>query len=141
MPGPRQHPDHPVAGDCAGFDVLSAQVSFYDVADPDNILESFALDPNVNVTGVSIAGGQLAGMDTDFFDYFVPPPSLTIAGGGTYSFSLLLYGGNLAQLISPTRMDNRPAAASSGPRRRLRHSADPAVGTSRPPFPSPRPTC
>lgn len=89
----------PVAGDCAGFDVLSAQVSFYDTSAPATILGSFALDPDVVVTGISIAGGQLAGVDTNFFDYFVPPPLLTLAGGGTYSFSLLLYGGNLAQLI------------------------------------------
>ena len=65
----------PISGDCAGFDVLSAQVSFYNVADPGNILESFTLDPDVNVTGISIAGGQLAGVDTNFFDYFVRPRS------------------------------------------------------------------
>ena len=61
----------PVAGDCAGFDVLSAQVSFYDTSAPATILGSFALDPDVVVTGISIAGGQLAGVDTNFFDYFV----------------------------------------------------------------------
>ena len=51
----------PISGPCAGFDVLSAQVSFYNVADPTTILNSYALDPNVIVNGINIAGGHLAG--------------------------------------------------------------------------------
>ena len=71
----------PISGPCAGFDVLSAQVSFYNVADPTTILNSYALDPNVIVNGINIAGGHLAGIDTGFFDFFVS--ELSIAGAAT----------------------------------------------------------
>jgi hypothetical protein len=128
----------PVDGACAGVDVLSAQVSFYDVADPDNSLQSFALDPDVNVTGVSIAAGQLAGIDTGFFDYFVPPASLTLAGGGTYSFSLLLYGGNLAQLIYANPHGQSPGCGFLAvPGATCGISANPAVGTFTTAIPEP----
>src|SRR5690349_21638469 len=49
----------PISGPCAGFDVLSAEVSFYDVADPGTILNSYSLNPNVIVNGINIAGGAL----------------------------------------------------------------------------------
>jgi len=87
----------PISGACAGFDVLSAQVDFYEGADSNTILASHALNPDVIVTGINIAGSKLTGVDTGFFDYFVP--TLGIAGAGKYSFSLLLYGGTQAQLI------------------------------------------
>jgi hypothetical protein len=87
----------PISGSCAGFDVLSAKVDFYDVSAPSTILESFSLNPNVIVTGIDLTAGKLTGIDTGFFDYFVP--TLSIAGGGTYSFSLILFGGDKAQLI------------------------------------------
>jgi hypothetical protein len=87
----------PISGACGGFDVLSAEVSFYNVADPGTILHSYALDPNVIVTGIDISGGKLTGVDTGFFAFFVP--ELPIAGGGDFSFSLILFGGNKAQLI------------------------------------------
>ena len=61
----------PISGPCAGFDVLSAEVSFYNVANPNTILNSYALDPNVIVNGINLAGGHLAGIDTGFFDFFV----------------------------------------------------------------------
>jgi hypothetical protein len=97
----------PISGACSGFDVLSAEVRFYDVASPGTILETFNLNPDVIVNGIDLAGGMLTGVDTGFFDYFVP--TLSIAGGGTYSFSLLLYGGTLAQLAYVN-----PPAASPG---------------------------
>lgn len=87
----------PITGECSGFDVLSAEVNFYDIANPATILGSYALDPNVIVTGINIAGNRLTGVDTGFFHYFVP--TLEIAGGGTYSFSLILFDGDKAQLI------------------------------------------
>lgn len=99
----------PVTGACSGFDVLSAQVSFYDVADPSTTLQSYALDPNVIVTGIDIAGGQLAGVDTGFFHFFVS--DLPIAGGGAYSFSLLLFGGTQAQLIYALPPETSPGCA------------------------------
>ena len=68
----------PISGPCAGFDVLSAEVSFYNVANPATILNSYALDPNVIVNGINIAGGHLAGIDTGFFNFFIP--ELAIAG-------------------------------------------------------------
>ena len=91
----------PISGSCAGFSVLSAEVDFYDIADPGTILQTYSLDPGVIVNGINLSGGALSGIDTGFFDYFVP--SLSIAGSGNYSFSLLLYGGNLAQLIYADR--------------------------------------
>ncbi len=87
----------PISGNCAGFSVVSAEVDLYNVANPGAILGSYALDPNVIVNGINLAGGKLTGIDTGFFSYFVP--TLGIAGSGNYSFSLLLYGGNLAQLV------------------------------------------
>ncbi len=87
----------PISGNCAGFDVLSAKVEFYNIANPGTILASFSLNPNVNVTGIDLTAGKLSGIDTNFFDFFVP--TLDIAGGGTYSFSLILFGGTQAQLI------------------------------------------
>ena len=87
----------PISGPCAGFDVLSAEVSFYNVADPGTILNSYTLDPNVIVNGINLAGGHLAGVDTGFFDFFIS--ELAIAGSGQYGFSLILFGGNRAQLI------------------------------------------
>jgi hypothetical protein len=99
----------PITGSCAGFSVLSAEVDFYDVASPATILQSFDLNTNVIVNGINIAGGQLTGIDTGFFDFFVP--SLSIAGSGDYSFSLILFGGNKAQLIYADPPTTSPACA------------------------------
>ena len=99
----------PISGACAGFDVLSAEVSFYNVANPGTILNSYALDPNVIVNGINIAGGHLAGIDTGFFDFFIP--QLDIAGGGAFGFSLILFGGNQAQLIFANPAQTSPGCA------------------------------
>jgi hypothetical protein len=117
----------PVSGACAGFDVLSAQVSFYDMANPGAVLETFNLDTDVIVNGINIAGGALTGVDTGYFDYFIP--TLGIAGGGTYSFSLILYGGNLAQLIYANPQTTSPFCATlSVPGATCGFSANPAIG-------------
>jgi hypothetical protein len=99
--------NHSISGPCANFDVLSAKVDFYNIANPNTILQSFNLNPNVEVTGVDIAGGQLTGVDSNFFSFFVP--TLPIAGGGTYSFSLILFGGTQAQLIYANPTTQSPA--------------------------------
>jgi hypothetical protein len=99
----------PISGNCAGFDVLSARVDLYNTANPNAILQSFDLNPNVIVNGIDIAAGRLSGIDTGFFDYFVP--TLGIAGGGNYSFSLVLFGGNLAQLIHANPIATSPVCA------------------------------
>ncbi len=99
----------PISGPCAGFDVLSAEVSFYNVANPGTILNSYALDPNVIVNGINIAGGHLAGIDTGFFNFFIS--ELAIAGGGDFGFSLILFGGNLAQLIYADPPQTSPGCA------------------------------
>ena len=99
----------PISGSCAGFSVLSAGVDLYNVASPGTILQSFDLDTNVIVNGINIAGGQLTGIDTGFFDFFVP--TLPIAGNGDYSFSLILYGGNKAQLIYADPLATSPGCA------------------------------
>jgi PEP-CTERM motif len=96
-------------GACPGFSVVSAQVGFYDVSDSNTILESFSLNPNVPVSGFEIAGNQLTGVDTSFFASFVP--TLSIAGAGAYSFSLILYNGDLAQLIYANPPGSSPFCA------------------------------
>jgi hypothetical protein len=99
----------PISGACAGFDVLSAEVSFYNIANPGTILNSYALDPNVIVNGINIAGGHLSGIDTGFFDFFVS--ELSIAGSGNFGFSLILFGGNQAQLIFANPAETSPGCA------------------------------
>jgi len=104
----------PVAGPCAGFDVLSAHVDFYDVASPATILESFDLNPNVTVTSIDLASSQLSGVSTVNFQPFVP--TLSIAGGGADSFSLILFG-NQAQLYYLNPTGESPACVVLNPDR------------------------
>ncbi len=99
----------PISGPCAGFDVLSAQVSFWNVADMSTILESNALDPNVIVNGINLTDGALTGIDTGFFNAFVS--GLPIAGGGSFGFSLILFGGTQAQLIFANPPETSPGCA------------------------------
>lgn len=121
----------PISGACAGFDVLNAQVSFWNVADPSKILNSYALDPDVIVNGINLAGGKLSGVDTGFFDFFVP--ALDIAGGGNYGFSLILFGGNKAQLIYANPPETSPGCAFlSVPGASCGRSANDAVGVFAP---------
>ena len=81
--------DIPISGACAGFDVLSAKVDFYNIAAPSTILGSFDLNTRpLRQRQSSLTAGQLTGVDTPIFRLFVP--TLAIAGGGTYSFSLIL---------------------------------------------------
>jgi hypothetical protein len=121
----------PISGPCAGFDVLSAEVSFYNVANPNTILNSYALDPNVIVNGINLAGGRLSGIDTGFFDFFVS--ELSIAGSGQYGFSLILVGGNLAQLIFANPPQTSPGCALVPvPGASCGISANPAIGVFAP---------
>jgi hypothetical protein len=121
----------PISGPCSGFDVLSAQVSFWNVADPSTIVDSFALDPNVIVNGINLTAGKLSGIDTGFFDFFVPP--LDIAGGGNYGFSLLLFGGNKAQLIYANPPQTSPGCAFlTVPGASCGRSANDAIGVFAP---------
>jgi hypothetical protein len=121
----------PISGSCAGFDVLSAQVDFYNVAAPSTILQSFNLNPNVIVTGIDITGSKLTGVDTGFFDFFVP--TLPIAGGGTYSFSLILFGGTQAQLIYADPTTQSPACDQFPvPGAHCGHSVNAATGVFAP---------
>lgn len=99
----------PPTGACSGFDVLSAQVSFYNVGEPSKILHTYVLDPNVIVTGIDLSGGMLTGIDTGFFAPFVS--DLPIAGGGADSFNLILFGGNKAQLIFANPPQTSPGCA------------------------------
>ena len=115
-----------IAGNCAGFAVLSGEVDFYNIANPSTILESFSLDTNVIVNGIDITGGQLTGLQTGFFDYFVP--TLSIAGGGAYSFSLLLYGGDQAQLFYENPTTLTPGCAFLVPGANCGISANAATG-------------
>lgn len=96
-------------GPCAGFALLAAQIQLYDVADPAVALGTYSLNANVVVTGIDIAGGALAGVNTGFFNAFVP--SLAIAGGGNYAFSLLFYDGTLAQLAYARPIGTSPVCA------------------------------
>jgi hypothetical protein len=101
-----------VSGDphsvCAGFDILSAKLEFYNSTDPlHTVLQTFNLNPDVTVTGIAISGSRLTGIDTLFFDSVIP--TLAIAGGGNYAFSLILFGGDLAQLIYANPTTRSPA--------------------------------
>jgi hypothetical protein len=98
-----------ISGSCAAFDVLSARVDFYDTHDSSTIVESLSVDPDVIVNGIKLADGKLVGIDTGFFKYIEPTHSL--AGGGVYAFSLLLYGGNKAQLIYSNDITASPGCA------------------------------
>jgi len=100
------------SGPCAGFNVLSAQVSFYNLSDPDVNVETFTLNPSVIVNSVDIAGGKLVGLDTGFFNYFVP--TTTIAGGGLYSFSLYLHYDGTQSLADLTYASPHGVAPSCG---------------------------
>lgn len=124
-------------GNCAGFSVLSANVSFYNTAAPGTILESFNLGTTVDINGLVIAGGQLVGINTGYFGALVPSgASAPIAGGGTYAFSLILYNDTLAQLVytNPTTASplcQQPTPGVCG------FSANAAVGTITPAIPEP----
>lgn len=125
-------------GACAGFSVLSATLEFYDVASPSTVLESFNLNTNVFISGLDIAGGQLVGIDTGFFDAVVPSgASLAIAGGGAYAFSLYLYEGTSAQLVytKPTTASQVCTPFSTN---ECGYSANAAVGTITPAVPEPQ---
>ncbi len=125
-------------GLCAGFSVLSAQLSFYNIAAPGTILESFNLNTtNLFVNGLDIAGGQLVGIDTGYFGAVVPTgASASIAGSGAYAFSLILYDSTFAQLLYTTStttapLCRQPADGVCG------YSANDAVGTITPAVPEP----
>ena len=126
---------------CAGFNVLSAQVELYDKDAPDTILGTYNLNPNVNVTNFDIAAGQLSGIDTGYFSYFVP--SLSIAGGGAYSFYLTLSTAPGRSWSTPSRSGRRPPACRSAVTARsaaLRRMLRRACSRPSTPCPSPRPT-
>lgn len=131
------------SGACAGFDVLSAQLDFYNATvdpDPDTspIVESFTLNPNtVVVNGITTSGGALTGVDTGYFSPAIPAAgSMSIAGNGLYSFNLVLFGGNLAQLLY-----TRPNTASTscvGEGVECGFSKSNAVGVFTPAIPEPQ---
>lgn len=126
-------------GNCAGFSFLSASVSFYDIADPGTILQSFVLGTTVEVSGLVIDGGQLVGINTGYFAPVVPSGAwASIAGDGDYSFSLYLYGGPLAlaQLVYTNPTTETPVCQKATPYV-CDYSANPAVGTITPAVPEP----
>jgi hypothetical protein len=104
---------------CPGFAVLSAQLDFYNKADPSDILQSFNFLPtspsdvvSVNITGFGITDGQLTSVKAGYFASVVPSGDWdTIAGGGDYAFALTLLGTQAGlAYISPT--DESPACTS-----------------------------
>ena len=76
-------------GPCAGFALMTARLELYDTANPAAILGTYALDTADVVTAVDIASGVLTGIESGYFGRVVP--SLAIAGGGSASFSLILF--------------------------------------------------
>ena len=132
----------PISGACASFDVVSAEVRFYDIADATNILGTYTLDPNVIVTGIRLAGGQLTGVDTGFFNYFLSPLPIAQNGPDPYSFSFILFGGTRAQLIYANPVGTSPTCANpltpvEGAACGV--SAQAAIGTFAPVVPVPEP--
>jgi hypothetical protein len=102
-----------LVSECPGFDVVSAKVELYDKDAPNTILATYNLNPDVNViTNFDIAGGNLSGVDSGYFSYFVP--SLAIAGGGAYSFYLTLFDSNKAQLVYTQPIGTAPTCVPFG---------------------------
>jgi PEP-CTERM motif len=106
-------------GKCAGFSVSDAELDFYNASvdsNPDTspIVQSFALNSNVFVGGIDIMNNQFTGVDTAFFNAVVPTTdaALAIAGDGSFAFSLILYAGDLAQLIFATPPQIAPLCES-----------------------------
>lgn len=103
---------------CPGLTFQSAYVDFYNVAvDPNPntspVLGHFVLSNSVNVNGVNVSDGVLTGIDTGFFGSFIPTsPSASIAGAGQYAFSLILFGGNKAQLVYAKPTGTSPTCAN-----------------------------
>jgi hypothetical protein len=130
---------HLATGPCAGFSVLSAQLSFYNIGAPATILETFNLSTIVNVNGLDIAGGQLVGIDTGFFGAVTPSGgSASIAGSGAYAFSLILYNGTFAQLVYAKPTTTSPlCAALPVSNTDCGYSANASVGTITPAIPEP----
>jgi hypothetical protein len=96
-------------GACAGFSVVNAELDFYNASvnsDPDTspIVQSFTLNPDAFVAGVDITNNQFTGVDLAVFNAVVPTSdaALAIAGDGSFAFSLVLYAGDLAQLVFAT---------------------------------------
>jgi hypothetical protein len=103
---------------CPGLTFQSVSVDFYNAtvdANPDTspILESFTLSNSVIVNGISVSGGVLTGLDTGFFQAFIPTgAAASIAGAGQYAFSLVLFGGTQAQLIYAKPTGTSPTCAN-----------------------------
>lgn len=88
-----------------GMKMLSGSLSFYDVGNPTQDLETFTLNPNVFVYQMYVDGGSLKGINTNFLDPVVPtlPAAKAIAGGGNAFFHL-----KFLKEVSP---DNTPSVA------------------------------
>lgn len=102
---------------CSGFSITSATLTFYqnDGGSPGTFLESFNLNTSADIQGIQIAGGALVGVNTNYFTPVVPTIDSAIDGNGDYSFSLLLFGGNLAQLAYINPITNTVGCLSSIP--------------------------
>lgn len=131
---------------CPGLTFQSVSVGFYNAgvdANPDTspVLETFTLSNNVIVNGISVSGGELTGLDTGFFDAFIPMgASASIAGNGEYAFSLVLFNGTQAQLIYAKPTGTSPTCANPFtpvPGASCGVSATAAVGTITPAIPEP----
>ena len=103
---------------CPGLTFQNVHVDFYNATvnpNPDTspILGSFTLSNSVIVNGINVSGGVLTGVDTGFFQPFIPAgPSASIAGNGNYAFSLILFGGTQAQLIYANPTGTSPTCAN-----------------------------
>jgi PEP-CTERM motif len=91
-----------LAGACPGFSELSGFVDFYDASNPAHpVLETFSLDTGFTLSGFYITNDKLTGVNGIFGEITPIGASKPIAGGGDYSFSLVL-GNAQAQLNSVT---------------------------------------
>ena len=103
---------------CPGLTFQNVSVSFYNAANDPNpdtspILGTFALNTSVIVNSINVSGNMLTGIDTGFFQSFIPTgASALIAGNGDYSFSLVLFGGTQAQLIYAKPTGTSPTCAN-----------------------------
>ena len=83
------------AATCTGLSFSAMSVSFYNVAAPSTILETFdVLTGPVSIQSFTVTGGLLTGIEAGFFANFTPTgASSSIAGNGAYSFALYVSAG------------------------------------------------
>lgn len=98
----------------SGIEVLSAEVQFYDVSDPNQtVLQTLVFDPSAQVYSATISGQQVTGVDTGFFAPVEGDTPVAQYNGNDYWFQLVFHGSQ-AQLFYTSSPSITPACATGG---------------------------